>query len=419
MVRILLVDDDENVLFIIKRRIMQQSPTLEIVTCNSAQAALQQLANHPFDAIVADYLMPEINGLELLQQLRYTNNNIPFIILTGQGHEKVAMKALNLGADHYLRKADSVESVASDLIHGIKTILERKDMEEALRRSEERYRHLVETMNDGLGILDEHGQLTYVNKKLCEIVDYSRNEMIGQPIAKFLDDSNWLKLAKQLIRRKKGKRGSYELAWTGKDGRQIPTIMSAVPIVDGKGTPKGSFATITDITKLKLAEQKLQEAHRKLEQKVADRTAELRASEEKYRELVERLHEGITVIDEHGFLVFANPRFRSMLGYSEDALVGQPAIDFVPESQKGKLQKELANCPYGISSTFELCLIAMDGPIIPVIVSTSPLFSSNQLFRGTLAVVTDISNQKQAEEALRASENRYRRLVETMTEGIF
>ncbi len=66
-----------------------------------------------------------------------------------------------------------------------KEVAERRLAEEALRRSEEQYRTLVETMNESLTILDDKGRLTYVNDKFCRMLGYSRSELLGRPIAEF------------------------------------------------------------------------------------------------------------------------------------------------------------------------------------------------------------------------------------------
>ncbi|MBT8371860.1 MAG: PAS domain S-box protein [Deltaproteobacteria bacterium] len=128
---------------------------------------------------------------------------------------------------------------------------------EALKTSEERFRLLVETMNEGLGIRDENGLLTYVNKKFVEMTEYSKDEIIGHNLSEFLDETNQLILKDQMACRVRGESKSYELEWTGKNGRKIPTIVSPEPIFDEAGKFKGGFAVITDISQLKEAEKEL------------------------------------------------------------------------------------------------------------------------------------------------------------------
>ncbi|MFX0114848.1 MAG: response regulator [Candidatus Hodarchaeota archaeon] len=129
MTRVLFVDDDEDFLALARQFIAREDPAIHIVTSTSAQQALQQLTKEQFDVIVADYQMPGINGLELLERLRMDGNSIPFIIFTGRGREDVAIQALNLGADRYLKKGDELRSLFAELSNFIsKVIAEKQDI---------------------------------------------------------------------------------------------------------------------------------------------------------------------------------------------------------------------------------------------------------------------------------------------------
>ncbi len=123
MARILLVDDDKDLLRISQRYLKQEEPTYEFIAIESAHEALQALEKTHFDALVADYQMPEMDGLELLEHLRREGSTIPFIIFTGRGREEVAIRALNLGADHYLRKGGESKSLFGELAHIIKQLV--------------------------------------------------------------------------------------------------------------------------------------------------------------------------------------------------------------------------------------------------------------------------------------------------------
>jgi PAS domain S-box-containing protein len=125
--------------------------------------------------------------------------------------------------------------------------------EEALEASEERYRMLIETMNEGLGVDDENGLLVYANDRLCEMLGYSRDEIIGRPVLSFLDEKNQTIIKEQTEKRKTGETESYKLEWIKKDGQKMMTMISPRPIFDTTGEYRGSFAVVTDVTeKLRL-----------------------------------------------------------------------------------------------------------------------------------------------------------------------
>jgi PAS domain S-box-containing protein len=147
----------------------------------------------------------------------------------------------------------------------LENITERKKAEEALRRSEEHYRMLAETMNDGLQQIDETGRYVYVNNKMGEILGYSPDEMIGGYLTDFFDENAQKIMNKQLIRRKKGVAEPYEIENTRKDGQRIFIRISPQPIFDEKGEFRGSFAVVTDITEHRRVEEALQESEKKLQ----------------------------------------------------------------------------------------------------------------------------------------------------------
>ncbi|MGQ9732042.1 MAG: CHASE domain-containing protein [Candidatus Zipacnadales bacterium] len=129
-----------------------------------------------------------------------------------------------------------------------------------LEASRERYRMLVQTMNEGLSVLDEEGRLTYVNDAFCRMLGYEREELLGHRPEKLLDPPNRAILLEQLERRKRGEDAPYELDWQHKDGHFISTIVSPRPLMDQTGVYRGTFAVITDVTSLKQAQQELAQA---------------------------------------------------------------------------------------------------------------------------------------------------------------
>ena len=110
-------------------------------------------------------------------------------------------------------------------------ITERKLAEEALRESEQRYRLLIEGMNDGVIVLDENSSISYVNEKLCEMLGYLASEMIGHPICEFVDETYLKIVQEQTLRRTRGESGSYELGLKRKYGQTLLTLASGTPML--------------------------------------------------------------------------------------------------------------------------------------------------------------------------------------------
>ncbi len=106
MISVLLVEDDPDVLEL-TRLFLERDLELNIDVCSSVKEALRKLNNKIYNVIVSDYLMPEINGIQLLKTLKFQGIETPFIVFTGQGGEDIAIEALNSGATFYLQKSEN------------------------------------------------------------------------------------------------------------------------------------------------------------------------------------------------------------------------------------------------------------------------------------------------------------------------
>ncbi|UCE23419.1 MAG: PAS domain S-box protein [Candidatus Zixiibacteriota bacterium] len=138
--------------------------------------------------------------------------------------------------------------------------IERKLAEEALRQSEEHYRRLVETMNEGLVVRDNKNVITFANKKLCEMTGYAIEELVGMELSDFVDEENLKVLDRQLAARLCGSAESYELTVVCKDGSEMTAIVSPEPLRDASDAVVGSLSVITDISERKRAEDRLRQA---------------------------------------------------------------------------------------------------------------------------------------------------------------
>lgn len=109
-------------------------------------------------------------------------------------------------------------------------------------------------MNDGLAIIDPDGGIIYSNDKYCELLGYSRDEVIGRYVSEFLDEKNKRILRDELAKRRGGLSSRYEITLINKSGLKVIVIVSATPLFDKDGKYNGSFAVVTDITERKRAE---------------------------------------------------------------------------------------------------------------------------------------------------------------------
>lgn len=135
--------------------------------------------------------------------------------------------------------------------------IERKQIEGALRRGEERYRTLVDTMSEGLVIVDQDARITYVNNRTCTMLERSREELYGRSLRDLVDEKNRDVLDKHMRNRRPYQQESYELEFRGGNGRIVTTLVSPRVVLNEDDKYEGFFAIITDITEFKRLEERV------------------------------------------------------------------------------------------------------------------------------------------------------------------
>lgn len=165
--------------------------------------------------------------------------------------------------------------------------------ERARQRSEHRFRSLIETMNDGLGILDADGKITYVNQKLADMLGMPISKILGHRVEHFLNPRDRAKVKLRLRHTKRISAGAYEIAWKKADETQFISITSFQPQFDDSGSYVGGFAVITDISDQKKEQGKLHKQARfdqltglanraSFEQRLSESIAEFQRKEQRF-----------------------------------------------------------------------------------------------------------------------------------------
>jgi PAS domain S-box-containing protein len=175
-IHVLHVDDDPSFLEVSKLILSSQN-NFDIENATSVNEALKKIELKTFDVVVSDYEMPLKDGLEFLRELRENKSEIPFVLFTGKGREEVAVKALNLGADGYIDKNGSPETVYFELAHTICKAVEGKHSRNLLAVTNSKYRVLVE--NSLQGIMIAQGippRVVYANAAMGKMMGYSLEE---------------------------------------------------------------------------------------------------------------------------------------------------------------------------------------------------------------------------------------------------
>ena len=297
---------------------------------------------------------------------------------------------------------------------------------------------LAETINDGLAMIDENMRLSYVNNRFCEIMGYSRDEVIGRSASDFLTEADKKIVTEQVAKRKAGKRDPYELAWIRKDGQKTFVLVSPRPIFASDGSFKGSIAVVTDITGRMRAEEKLLSTTQELEVRVQERTADLesvnkgleseiaerkrvekalRESEQRYSSLFKNNHSVMLLIDpESADIVEANPAACSFYGWSQEELTSMKITDInmLPNEQTfQEIEEAKSESRYHFFFRHRLA----NEEIRDVEVYSGPirLHGKELLY----SIIHDISERKRAEQELRESKDLFEKVFESQRDALF
>ncbi|MDD1685043.1 MAG: response regulator, partial [Methanoregula sp.] len=153
MFTILYVDDEPGLLEVGKL-FLEQSGQFSVETATSATQALEVLHSRHYDAIISDYQMPGMDGIEFLKRVRSSGNTIPFIIFTGRGREEIVIQALNEGADFYLQKGGEPVSQFTELTHKVRQAVQQRMAEATIRDHERREADIINFLPDATFAID-------------------------------------------------------------------------------------------------------------------------------------------------------------------------------------------------------------------------------------------------------------------------
>jgi PAS domain S-box-containing protein len=278
----------------------------------------------------------------------------------------------------------------------------RRLVEREFEATNRRLQTLLETCMEGIAIGDTDENITYANRALAEILGYKEEELIGMNLRDLMDAEEFAKVQEQSNIRRAGKVSRYELIMRCRNEETRVVQVSASPIWDNQGNFVGSMGILIDLTEQKKAEKATQ-----------DMNAELRS-------LVRAIPDVVFFKDTRGRNLIVNEAFERLVGLSEPEIVGKTDEQLLPPD----LVKQCKRSDEEVLSTvrqvlFEEQTTGKDGVTRFFETIKSPILDDKGKVVGLVGVSRDVTQHKQAEEALRLSEERYRQLVESAHEGVW
>ena len=300
---------------------------------------------------------------------------------------------------HSIAEYDPFERIIFGVIQDI---TERKKIEVALLKSEEQYRVLIENQGEGVATVDLNEIFVFANPAADQMFGVPRGTLVNRCLLDFIVPDHLTRIKEQSAIRAKKEMSTYEIEITTLNGEKRHLLVTGNPQTNETGEITGTFGIFRDITERKNGER------------------ELINSERKYRELANSLPVGIFESDVNGTITFANETLLNWLDYSEEeVIVGVNMLQFVLEGERIRALErfsELLEKEFQTASEYNA--IRKDGSYFPVLASVC-VVKSGGVINGVRGTLTDITERKQIEEALNASDKLFSNLVEKMPDGVY
>lgn len=403
--RVLHVDDDATFLSVAKQ-CLEEGGFFEVDTVSSAEEALKRLETSDFDAVIADYQMPGMNGLELLKELKRKGNDVPFFLLTCKTKNEIAIEALNSGVERYFEKQGNAELTYEELRQSICVAVTKCRAEKLLRESEERLKLITENMQDVLLLTDGDFVCTFVSSSIKLVLGFEPMEVIGKRIYDFVHPEDLATVMDAIGKAVHvGYDGKMEVRCRRSDGSFAMVEGSGIILTDQNGRFTNAVITIRDVTERNKAQQALE------------------ASEEKYHSLFMNMLNGFAycqmIWDENGqpvdfVYLEVNDAFEKLTGLKKAGVLGKKvtvAIPGIKEAHPELFEIYGRVALTGKNEWFEIYFKPLD-----IWLSISVYSPKRNYFA---AVFENITERKKMEQILVESEEKYRRLFEEANDAIF
>jgi PAS domain S-box-containing protein len=410
--RALMLDDSEDDVLLIIRALKKggYNPIYERV--ETAAAMKKNLKEKQWDIILCDYKMPKFNAPSAIALLKEANINIPLIIISGTIGEETAIECMRLGAHDYIMKTNLSRlcpAIARELeevkIRDKQNLTEsqREAALELLHQSEEKYRTILENMQEGYFEVDLAGNFTFVNDSVCRDFGYSKDELIGMNYKHYTDEKDLKEVFQAYNNVYTTGESLKELSWqiTRKDGakRYIAGSISLKKDSSGKAT---GFAGIgRDITE-----------HKQIEEKLCE-------EEQRFRTLAEQSSDIIILVNREGIITYANPKI-GILGISANNRIGANVFERIhPDDLKFITDsfKILFSDPNAPVQKAEVRVRRADGNWLALEAVGSNLVNDN-VVEAVIVNLRDITDRKRTDEALRKSEKYFKEITENSSDII-
>ncbi|MCE5212559.1 MAG: PAS domain S-box protein [Deltaproteobacteria bacterium] len=408
LLRALVVDDSEDDVLLIMRTLRKGGYKIQFERVETAQTMKKALREKQWDIILCDYKMPDFSAPSAISLLKKEAKiNIPIIIISGAIGEETAIDCMRMGAHDYIMKTNLSRlcpAIAREL-EEVKIREQQKQSEEKLQQSEEQYRNILANIEEGYFEVDLAGNFTFLNDTVCQVMGYSRKELLGMNNRQYTDEKDLKEIFKVYNKIYTTGQPVKELCWQliNKDGAKRYIAGSISLKKDAEGKPIGFRGIARDTTERKQMEEKIRE------------------EEQRFRALTEQSSDIILLVNRQGTIIYENKAVDEILGYKQEERIGASSFDNIhPDdltANVNEFKKLFKDVKAPVLRT-EVRLQHKDGSWRTFEEMASGLSRDNRV-ESVIINLRDITERKKAEGALKDSEAKYRNIFENAMEGIY
>ena len=379
-IRILNLEDVPTDTELILLELRREGINCQLERVDTRPGFIAAIADFKPDLILSDYALPTFNGLEALRIAQELAPDIPFVFISGTLGEEHAIETLKLGATDYVLKhrLSRLGPVIRRAFQESGERAARMQAQEALRKSEEMHRQIVETTQEGILTVDLFGATMFVNRRMAQMLGYGVLEMMNEPFLGFVDEAS-REEASHLLRQESSPAGDYELIFRHRDGSPRWATMATRQLFDDNGVHVGTLVMVNDITARKQAEDE----------------------RNKLWSAVETGEDWVLITDINGNIEYANRAVQEISGYERQEILGQnPRLFKSDQQDAGYYQKMWETILTG--QTYRSIIInrKKDNTLFYLDQTITPLTDDKGTIVSFVATGKDISERRLMEERL-------------------
>jgi PAS domain S-box-containing protein len=311
---VVIIEDEEAHFSLMKRAIAREFSSAVVYHFQDATTCLERLNQINPTVIITDYLIPGMNGIEFLEVLNQQNIDAPVIMITGQGDENVAVRAIKSGAKDYLVKSGDFFTLLPGVIE---RAVRKQRLEQSLRESENQKQAILDASLDQIRFVDADLKIIWANKTVISDLNVPLEDVIGQFCYKILRGREAPCVGcSSLKARETGRIEKYTMYFPKLGGKYFDSY--SVPIISEKEKITGFIQISRDITEQKKTEKALKQ------------------SEKRFRNIIDNAPLGYYRVGKDGLWQYVNREWERMHGYSGTDIIGKSFELSEPEENRGQ-----------------------------------------------------------------------------------